>query len=192
MKQTRRVLVEPTEKAVKDYYYAEIAHARRIRELNKEHGYKTRWDGLPEHVSENMIKFFIRAKLNDLSCSWLCKGDLVSSVMGTIECKSFTSDGPTSFGPKQKWDNIFFLDARGWLDNNIVIWHIPLPNTDPVWTSIKVNKKQSKAEQSDESRRPRINWEALYPQVKDHCRKVYEGTFEDIFTAVAPVAEPPA
>ena len=184
--------VEPSEQAVKDYYYAERTYAKRIRELNGEHGYKTRWDGLPEHVSENIIKYFIRAKMNDPSCTWICKGDLTSAALGIIECKSFTSDGPTSFGPKQKWDHIFFLDARGWLDNVIVIWHIPLPNTDPVWTSIKVNKKQSKADQSDESRRPRINWEGLKPQLGDHCKKVYEGTFEGIFTAVAPVAEPPA
>lgn len=184
--------VEPSEKAVKDYYYAELGHAKKIRELNAEHGYKTRWDGLPEHVSENMIKFFIRAKLNDPTCTWLCKkGDLTSPLLGAIECKSFTSDGPTSFGPKQKWDHIFFLDAREWLTNHLVIWQIAVPNTDDLWKSIKVNKKQSKADQSDESRRPRINWESLKPQLGDHCKKVYEGTFEEIFTAVEPVVEPP-
>jgi hypothetical protein len=183
--------VEPSEQAVKDYYNAEISHARRIRELNEKHGYKTRWDGLPEHVSENIIKFFIQRKLKDPSCTWLCKkGDLTSTLLGAIECKSFTSDGPTSFGPKQKWDIIFFLDAREWLNDRLVIWQINLQSTDEVWKSIKVNKKQSKADQSDESRRPRINWEGLKPQLGDHCKKVYEGNFEDIFKEVAPVAEP--
>ena len=169
---------------LKAFEEAEIA-------ADAKYGYKTRRLGLPEHISENMIKFIIHNHLADMTCTWATKvGDLQSDVLKTIECKSFTSDGPTSFGPKQKWDHIFFLDAREWLVDRIVVWQIAVPNTDDLWKSIKVNKKQSKADQSDESRRPRINWEALYPQVKDHCKKVYEGTFEGIFTAVAPVAEP--
>ena len=156
------------------------------------YGYKTRRLGLPDHISENIIKFIIHNILDDASCTWLTKvGDLKSEALKTVECKSFTSDGPTSFGPKQKWDHIFFLDAREWLSDQLVVWQIAVPNTDELWKTIKVNKKQSKADQSDESRRPRINWEALYPQVKDHCKKVYEGTFEDIFTAKAPAVEPP-
>jgi hypothetical protein len=33
-----------------------------------------------------------------------------------------------------------------------------------------------------ESRRPRIIWESLHPQIESYCSKVYEGTFYDIFS----------
>jgi hypothetical protein len=63
-----------------------------------------------------------------------------------------------------------------------------LPNTHDIWKNIKVKEGQTKGEkgktkgeQGEEGRRPRINWEGLYPQIKEHCKKVYEGTFEGIF-----------
>lgn len=145
-------------------------------------GYKTRRNGLPDHISENIIKFVIHNNLNDSSCTWGCKvGDLYSDKSKIIECKSLTSDGPTSFGPKQKWNVIYFLDAREWLDDKLVIWQCSLPNTDDVWKNIEVKKGQTKAEQGDAGRRPRINWDSLYSQISEHCNIVYEGTFEGIF-----------
>lgn len=158
--------------------------------LDKEYEYTTRRNGLPEHISENIIKNIIQNYLGDLSCSWGCLvGDLYSNKYFVIECKSFTSDGPTSFGPNQKWNTIYFLDAREWLMDRFVLWEIPLPNTHEIWKNIKVNKGKSarggkgktKDEQGEEGRRPRINWERLYPQIQEHCTKVYDGTFEGIF-----------
>jgi hypothetical protein len=154
--------------------------------LDREYGYQTRRQGLPEHISENIVKFIIRNYLKDKTCTWACAvGDLSSAVIKIIETKSFTSDGPTSFGPKQKWDAIYFLDARGWLTDKFILWEIRLANTHDIWKKIKVKKNQTKDEQSEEGRRPRISWDALYPQIKDHCTKVYEGTFEGIFTQQA-------
>jgi hypothetical protein len=151
---------------------------------DKTYGYKTRRYGLPEHISENIIKFVIINHLSDISCTWGCAvGDLYSNKLKTIECKSFTSEGPTSFGPKQKWDVIYFLDARGWLDDKLIVWQINLPNDHDIWENIEVGASQTKGGQGDEGRRPRINWSALYPQIEGHCTKVYEGTFEGIFTA---------
>ncbi len=163
-------------KLLSDYVRACIAH-------DYKYGYQTRRQGLPEHISENIVKFIIRNHLNDNTCTWACAvGDLSSSVFKIIETKSFTSAGPTSFGPKQKWDVIYFLDARGWLSDRFILWEIRLANTDDIWKKMKVKKNQTKDEQSEEGRRPRISWDALYPQINDHCTKVYEGTFEGIFT----------
>ena len=44
-----------------------------------------------------------------------------------------------------------------------------------------MTKKQTFEEQCIQGRRPHINWEALYPQIKEHCEKVFEGSFDDIF-----------
>jgi hypothetical protein len=149
---------------------------------DKEDGYKTRRLGLPEHISENIIKNIIQNHLGDPSCTWGCAvGDLYSTKSKVIECKSFTSEGPTSFGPTQPWNVIYFLDARGWLTDALVLWEICLPNTHEIWKNIKVKEGQTKDEQGEEGRRPRINWDGLYPQIQEHCKKVYEGTFEGIF-----------
>lgn len=31
-------------------------------------------------------------------------------------------------------------------------------------------------------RRPHIAWCKIYPQISDFCEKIYEGTFDEIFT----------
>jgi hypothetical protein len=78
---------------------------------------------------------------------------------------------------------IYFLDAREWLTDRLVLWEISLPNTHEIWKNIQVKKGQTKDEQGEEGRRPRINWDGLYPQIQEHCKKVYEGNFEGIFRA---------
>jgi hypothetical protein len=182
---TRKVLTKRYTRLL-EFEKAEIAD-------DAELGYITRRHGLPDHISENIVKFVIHNHVGDATCTWSTDvGDLKSESLKTVECKSFTSDGPTSFGPTQKWDHIFFLDARNWLTDNLVVWQVAVPNTDPLWTTIKVNKKETKSDQSGDMRRPRIKWESLYPQIKDHCKKVFEGTFEEIFTTKAPVDAPPA
>ena len=146
------------------------------------YGYKTRRNGLPEHISENIVKFVIQNKLDDETCSWGCTvGDLYSTKSKIIECKSLTSDGPISFGPDQKWDVSYFLDARKWLEDEIVVWQCSVPSTHEVWKTLKISKGQTKGDQSAEGRRPRINWEALYPQISAYCKEVYRGPFEGIF-----------
>jgi hypothetical protein len=87
-----------------------------------------------------------------------------------------------SSSPSSEWDIIYFLDARNWLNNKFILWRIPLKRTSNEWKNIKVNKTQTFEDQTKQGRRPRITWETLKPQIEPHCTKVYEGTFEDIFT----------
>ena len=42
-------------------------------------------------------------------------------------------------------------------------------------------KTQKFEDQSSVGRRPRIAWKNLFPQIKPHCQKIFEGTFNDIF-----------
>ena len=145
-------------------------------------GIKVRMSGIPEDISENIIKNIIHNKLNDKTSRWNCNnGDLQSEKEGIQECKCFTSDGPLSFTPSSHWDVIYFLDARKWLDDNYTLYRIPLKRTSEEWKNIKMNKIQTFEDQTNQGRRPRINWESLYPQIESHCNKVYEGNFEDIF-----------
>jgi hypothetical protein len=138
-----------------------------------------RLPSIPEDISENMIKFIIH-KLGDKTSKWDCSGDLYSTNEGKQECKCFTSVGPISFTPSSDWNVIYFLDAKEWLNDNFKLYKCILKRTSDVWKNIKVNKKDTFQKQCDDGRRPRIGWDSLFPQIKEHCNKVFEGTFQDI------------
>lgn len=158
----------------------------------KKNGLKIRHQNTPEDITENITKFIIRNYENEKSCVW-CKGvdkkygltgDLFSNKYeksAPIEVKSFTSDGPSQFGPDKKFGVLYFLDLRQWLCDKIILWKVNLNYLSEEFKNIKVNKTQSMGEQLLEGRRPHISWDNIYPQICDFCEKVYEGTFEEIF-----------
>lgn len=155
------------------------------REQLKTNGVPIRHQNPPEDITENISKFIIRNYDNDPTCMW-CKGvnkkgDLYSDKYDTIEIKSFTSNGPSQFGPKKKFSILYFLDLRKWLENNIVLWRVNLQDDSNEFKNVKMNKTQTHSEQCEEGRRPHISWDKLYPQIKDFCVKIYDGSFEDIF-----------
>ncbi len=153
-------------------------------------GVNVRLPSIPEDISENIVKQIIHNKLNDKTSTWNCKsGDLYSITEGKQECKCFTSDGPCSFTPSSDWDIIYFLDARKWLNDYFILYRISLKKSSDEWKNIRVNKTQTFEDQSNQGRRPRINWEYLYPQIEKYCTKVYEGIFNDIFIPVEEAKE---
>ena len=155
-------------------------HKSYVRERMKA---KVRLPSIPEDISENIVKQIIRNKLNDKTSTWDCKvGDLQSKVEGKQECKCFTSDGPPSFTPTSDWDVIYFLDARNWMNDHFVLYRVPLKRTSDEWKNIKVNKNQTFEDQCIQGRRPRITWKSLHPQIAMNCTRVYDGTFENIFS----------
>jgi len=136
----------------------------------------------PEDISENMIKF-INHKNGDKTSTWNCdKGDLKSKEYGKQECKCFTSSGPISFSPSSQWDELLFLDARDWFTmDKFVLYRFRYKRDSNEWKSIKVNQKETIEDQSKQGRRPRIGWKDLYPQIKNYCEILYEGSFDFIF-----------
>jgi hypothetical protein len=140
-----------------------------------------RLPNMPEHISENIVKFIIR-RLGDTSCSWDgAKGDLVSTVEGRQEVKCFTSDGPPSFTPTSNWDVIYFLDGRDWINDRFTLYRVNLQRTSEDWKAIKVSRAQTFDDQARAGRRPRITWDSLQPQIAKHTTQVFDGKFEEIF-----------
>lgn len=154
-----------------------------------------RLPNMPEDISENIVKVIIQNKIN-IPSRWTksnssdkkVPGDLFSPVEGTQEVKCFTSDGPLSFGPNEKWNCIYFLDARNWLNDIFIVWRVELSNTSADWQSLKVNKTQTMGNQCAQKRRPRICWDAIKSHLDNinvcHFKKIFEGKFEDIFVKV--------
>lgn len=157
-----------------------------IKESIEKTGLNLRSTNPPEYITENIVKFIIRNKKGDKTCVWANSvnktGDLYSDVEHVQEVKAFTSDAPCTFGPTKKFSVIYFLDMRDWLNDKLILWCVNLNNTSKEWKGLKISKSQTYEDQCNQGRRPRIGFNKMYEQLKDHCTKVYEGTFTNIFT----------
>lgn len=170
---------ELTKTDLKSLYDLELSYINLRHKLVNERKLKIRDRGLPEEISENIIKFILQ-KLGDDTSTNNTKGDLYSQKEGIQECKSFTSDGPISFSPTSKWDVIYFLDARFWTCNKFTLYRVNLSNQNPIWQNISMNKEQTFQDQCVEKRRPRIGWENLHSQLGPHCEQVFSGNIDEI------------
>jgi hypothetical protein len=170
-----------TESVLKEQFDLHKNYVNQRKESSKKLKITFRLPSIPEDISENIIKFIIH-KNGDTTSNWNCSGDLISEKEGKQECKCFTSDGPPSFTPSSDWDVIYFLDARNWLNNKLILYKINLKRSSDEWKKIKVNKKQTFDDQCKQGRRPRLTWNSLQPQISEYTTKIFEGTFDDIFT----------
>lgn len=193
-----KLIVKKVEVENEDKYTADVLHTRykmyhdtymSTSEIIKNTGLPIRHQNPPEDVTENIVKFIIQNYDNDPSCKWAksmeCKGDLYSdkyAIDSPAEIKAFTSDGPSSFGPDKKFSVIYFLDMRNWINDLFILRRVNLTSESPQWKGIKMNKTQTFEEQCLQGKRPRISWDNIYPQISDQYSKVYEGSFEGIFT----------
>jgi hypothetical protein len=185
------IVDEYTPEILRACFTAHIKYVQERIQIKNKTGLPIRLPNMPEDISENIVKFIVHNYVGDKTSKWTkgiqgkntkISGDLISQTEGTQEVKCFTSDGPPSFGPKENWTIIYFLDAQQCLNDRFILWRVALSNTSKEWKGIKMNKNETHEDQSNQGRRPRIKWESLYPQIKDHCTKVFEGKFEDIFT----------
>ena len=68
------------------------------------------------------------------------KGDL-ELLNKQIEVKGFMSFGPTSFGPTENWDWIYFVDATDFINKKFKVFEIKLSNKSNVWRNIILSGK---------------------------------------------------
>lgn len=114
------------------------------------------------------------------NCESSKTGDLICKA-GKIECKCFTSLGPTSFGHTEKWKYLFVLDGIDIINKRqLKVYRINLDN-NKFSKIVMVNKRETMKKQCNGNKRPRIAWKSLYPQIKNNTVKVYDGSIEDIF-----------
>lgn len=85
------------------------------------------------------------------------------------------------FTPSSEWDVIYFLNAKDWINDNYILYKINLKRNSEIWKNIKINKIQTFEDQCKQGRRPRMNFDLLQKQLSEHCLKVFEGNFENIF-----------
>jgi hypothetical protein len=146
-----------------------------------------RLPNIPEDISENIVKFIIQNKLGDKSALW-CKGvgmtgDIYSDVTQINEVKAYCSEGPSSFGPNKVFNVMYFLNMRDFMNDVIVLECVSLSNESAEWKNIKMNKTETHEDKSEKGQRPRMSFEKMRLVIPEFITKVYEGSFEGIFTA---------
>jgi len=72
-----------------------------------------------------------------------------------IQLKCSASEGPSSFGPRSEYDEIYFMDIwnNGEINGSFKIYKLDNDDID----NVKVNKKQKLTDQQEEDRRPRFD-----------------------------------
>ena len=101
--------------------------------------------------------------------------------MKKLEFKCFTSTGPPTFGPTEKWDQLYFLDAIDYHDYKFKLYEVPLSNDSDEWKSLKVSKSQTFEDQADQGRRPRIVFDEIQTQLGERCKMMWEGDIRNLF-----------
>lgn len=165
-------------------YIENVQLFSRINEklINNKH---LRNDNFPSHISENIVKFAINAKYyqcNSKQVKWNTRsGDLEFEGL-KYEVKAFMSTGPSSFGPTEYWDKIFFLDGIKILNRQIIVYEIELSSIDPTWKKIKVNSTETYEDHCIQGRRPRIQFDKIKSQIPtEKITIIYQGSVTDLF-----------
>lgn len=151
-----------------------------INELNKILSKKKiRQPNFPSEISENIVKFAFFQKYKIMP-SWDTKSGDLECINILMEVKAFSSNGPTTFGPTEKWDRIYFVDATRFQESEFVIYEFKLKSTNTLWENLKMNKTQTYKDQCKEKRRPRINFSDLFNQLKDECTILFKGNLKGL------------
>ena len=157
---------------------------------------KIRMPNFPSEISENIAKFAIYKKYK-ICPTWDTKnGDISISnkyINKKFEIKAFSSKGPTSFGPLENWNYLYFVDATQYKNKIFKVYEIKLSNTNDIFKNIKVSNTQTFQQQCIEKRRPHICFELLHKQIKEqicenkslknfvnseHVKLIFEGSFD--------------
>ena len=141
---------------------------------------KCRKPNFPSEISENIVKFAI-CKNKKICPNWDTKcGDLTLKNK-KIEVKGFSSTGPTSFGPTEKWDMIYFIDCMKFNKCIFKIYEIRLSNSDIIFQSLMMNANETYNDQCKQKRRPRIGFSKLISQLdQKHYSIIFNGHLDDL------------
>lgn len=155
-----------------------------IENINLQLSYKKcRKENFPSHISENIVKFAIFKKYNIMP-SWDTKCGDLTLLNKKIEIKGFTSKGPSSFGPQEKWHWIYFIDGFKCKQKYFIIYEIKLSNTSDTWRNIKFTKKSGTYGQiADANKRGQLRanfYKIIKPQIKNHCDIIFDGYLHNI------------
>lgn len=168
---TKEMIVELLDKYIDNYRF--------LQQINRKLSIKKcRMDNFPSHISENIVKFAILKKYNVMPNWDTMSGDLQLFNM-KIEVKGFSSNGPSSFGPTEEWDLLYFVDCTDFTNKNFKVYEIRLSNKSTSWKNIKVSKKETIHDQNIQKRRPHIQFSSIRSQI-DQCTIIFDNNINNL------------
>ena len=145
---------------------------------------KIRHENFPSHISENIAKFAIYKKYHIMPTWDTEKGDIVINklyINKQFEIKAFMSFGPSSFGPTENWDWLYFVDATNTLNFTFKVYEIKLSNKSTDFRRINLSKKETYGEIADSGRRPRGSFKKIFKEkLGDKCKLIFDGHISDL------------
>ena len=161
-----------------------LKHINALKSFYEGKKVKFRYPNFPEDISENIVKYLIE-DIEKISCKRLkVKGDLITSDNKQVEVKCFTSSGPSSFGPNESWDVIYFLDGKDFANGNFTLYKVNLSNTSTEFHSIPINSKQTYGNQCKENRRPRMAFHEMRKHIQQYVTIIFQGNLQYHFNTV--------
>ena len=162
-----------------------IANLQSNDDMNKELLHKKiRNPNFPSDISENIAKFAIFKKYGIMPCWDNPKGDIVikkNNIFKQIEVKGFMSKGPSSFGPTEAWDILYFIDGQDIKNKNFKVYEIKLSNKNEIFRNIPLSKGENYGDIADSGRRPRgCFYETFKPKLEDHCNLIFDGHISEL------------
>lgn len=143
-----------------------------------------RMPNFPEDISENIIRQYI-INIERRICTWNTRmGDLYVYPGPCIEplrveVKCFSSTGPLSFGPNNRWDELYWLDATKLVTcEKIKIYKTCIPFHHQAIQTLPVSKKETFGQQCQQNRRPRFTLAKLKAHAPEYVKLIYEGTLD--------------
>jgi len=99
----------------------------------------------------------------------------ITLVRQINELKFFSSTGPCSFGPTEKWNVIYFLDGLEYRDFKFKLYKFSLANDSNEWKQLRVNSTETFEDHASVGRRPRLSFNKIKSQLEEHCQLIWEG-----------------
>jgi hypothetical protein len=133
-------------------------------------------------ISENIVKLAIRKKYG-VCPMWNTKSGDLYICSKKIEVKGFSSDGPSSFGPTEDWDWIYFIDCKKYKEKHFIIYEIKLSNKSDIFRNIKISNNETFGKIADANQRGKLRgaFETIFKkQLGNNCNIIFNGYLKDL------------
>ena len=163
-------------KADKKIFKSTFKKYQNINKILKSKLMATRIMNFPDALSESIFCL-------EMNCGKLLEAENASGYSTSfdaydmkrekrIQVKCSASSGPSSFGPRSQYDEIYFVDfaSKGFVDGSYKIYKLKNDDID----NVQVNKKQKLTDQQKQDRRPRFEIRSAII-VKKNLKPICEG-----------------
>ena len=161
-------------------YYSE--YCKLIQKMNNEFlcsQRKIRQPNFPSEISENIARLVLQ-KLFKNTIEWDISGGDLRLNNKRIEVKAFSSQGPLSFGAKENWNYICFVDCRNFNQKLFTVYFSRISNISNHWKSISLNKNEKYYQGCSRGIRPRISFNKIKKHLRSHIKIVFNGKLSQL------------